>query len=62
MPFQFWKRLGLPSIVVLNVIAREAKQAPTSNAETPALACGASVASSQTPLLATVEEVIENVE
>ncbi len=37
-----------------SVIASEAKQSPTHDLETPALAAGASVASSQKPLLATL--------
>lgn len=52
MPFEFWKRLGLPSIVVLNVIASEAKQS----------SCRDLGIASRKSLAMTVEEVIENVE
>jgi broad specificity phosphatase PhoE len=56
MPFEFWKRLGLPSVVVLSyhVIANReaAKQSATSE----------SGIASQRPLAITLEKVIENVE
>lgn len=55
-PFEFWKRLGLPSFVTLNVIASPegAKQSPSRNTKI--------LTAQKARLAMTLEKVVENVE